>query len=181
MATDAEPPLLPLNIDPLPATDFGAYVTRTLARSSRSSDSATIDQAVLRKCILLASSFLITDTATDPEHGMATWFAGLSRLVDLVIVLHRRNELELDTINCASKACSECWTAGGNWRVLSDCRNHVREIGGKLKRILDPNERTYRGTSLSSDSLFAYLICSRQGNVFMLHSSGSGHWNVFTS
>jgi len=145
MASDGEPPLLPLNIDPIPATDFGSYVTNTLARASRSSDSRTVDQTVLRKCILLASSFLITDTTTDPERGISTWFTGLSRLVDLVIVLHKRDELELETINCASKACSECWTAAGNWTGLSACRSHVRDIGGKLKKILDPNERTYRG------------------------------------
>ncbi|KAF8913917.1 hypothetical protein CPB84DRAFT_1956717 [Gymnopilus junonius] len=135
----------PLNIHHIPPTDFATFVTNTLARASRSSDSTTIDQAILRKCILLASSFLITDTTTDADRGIATWFAGLSRLVDLVIVLHKREELELETINCASKACSECWTAAGNWSGLAECRSRVRDIGGKLKKILDPNERTYRG------------------------------------
>jgi len=145
MASDGEARLLPLDIQPIPATNFGAFVTDTLARGSRGSDAPTIDQKVLQKCILLASSFLVSDTTTDPERGVTTWFAGLSRLVDLVLVLHKRDELELETVNCASKACSECWTAAGNWSGLGECRNRVRDIGGKLKKILDANERTYRG------------------------------------
>ncbi|KDR83723.1 hypothetical protein GALMADRAFT_219553 [Galerina marginata CBS 339.88] len=144
MAPDAEPRLLPLDIDAIPATDFGAFVTDILTRHARASE-CLIDQSVLRKCIDLASSFLVTDTTTDPERGMTTWFAGLSRLVDLVLVLHKREELELETVNSASRACSECWTAAGNWRGLDECRNRVRDIGGKLKKILDTNERTYRG------------------------------------
>ena len=127
----------------LPATDFGAFVINILSRTSPKSE--TIDQKVLRRCIQLASSFLVTDTTTNPERGISTWSVGFCRLVDLVVVLHTRNELELETVSAASKACSECWTAAGNWPGLNECRNRVRDIGGRLKKVLDSNERTYRG------------------------------------
>jgi hypothetical protein len=107
-----------------------------------------IDQNVLRQCINLSSSFLLTDVATNPGAGISTWSTGLNRLVDIVIVLHKRNELEVDTISAASKACSECWTIAGNWRGLDDCRQSVREIGGRLKKVLDPDEHTYGGNQL---------------------------------
>ena len=131
-------------VSQLPATDFGAFVINILSHTSPKSE--TIDQKVLRGCIQLASSFLVTDTTTNPERGISTWSVGFCRLVDLVVVLHTRNELELETVSAASKACSECWTAAGNWPGLNECRNRVRDIGGRLKKVLDSNERTYRGT-----------------------------------
>ena len=85
------------------------------------------------------------DVTSNPEQGISTWHTGLSWLVDLVIVLHKRNELEVETISAASRACSECWTIAGNWRGFDESRQHVREVGGKLKNVLDPNERTYKG------------------------------------
>jgi len=131
----------------MPATNYVSFVTQILARDSRRTKSSTITQTVLRDCINLASSFLVTDTTTDPQEGISTWFLGLDHLVDLVVILHNRNELELETVDCASRACSECWTAAGNWRGLDECRVKLRTIGGKLKKILDPNEKTYKGTS----------------------------------
>lgn len=104
-----------------------------------------MDQELVRRCLGLASSFLITDTAMNPESGLTSWSVGFNRLVDLVVALHARNELELVTINMASRACSECWTAGGSWRGLGQCRAEIRQVGGKLKRLLDPNGRTYKG------------------------------------
>jgi len=91
--------------------------------------------------------------ATNPDDGISTWFTGLARLVDLVIVLHKRDELELETVSAASQACAECWTVAGNWRGFDDCRQRVREVGGRLKIILDPNERTYRGKTSNIFSL----------------------------
>jgi len=108
-------------------------------------NSQSIDQKVLQQSIGLASSFLVTDTTTNPDGGKFTWFVGFSRLVDVVVALHMRGELELETINVASKACSECWTVSGAWRGLEDCKSKVREIASKLKKLLDPNGRTYRG------------------------------------
>jgi len=133
-------------IEPIDPTDFSVFITEVLARHLRDGEpSKGIDQKVLRQCVDLASSFLVTDTATNPERGILTWSTGFNRLVDLVLVLHKRDELELETVSAASRACSECWTVAGNWRGFDECRNTVREIGGKLKMILDENERTYRG------------------------------------
>ncbi|KAF5320781.1 hypothetical protein D9619_000920 [Psilocybe cf. subviscida] len=144
-ADDPFPP-----IPPTPPTDFAAFVTEILARESRASDSTTINQDILRRCLHLASSFFVTDTTTNPERGISTWSSGLNRLVDLVLVLHRRNELALETLDAASRACSECWTAAGSWRVLEEGRTHVREAGQRLKKILDENQRTYKGERIYS-------------------------------
>lgn len=144
MASDVDSRPAALESVPKVSTDFGAFVIATLAHHRRNSPD-TINQDILRRCINLAACFLITDTTINPDHGIATWFAGLSRLVDLVVVLHLRDDLQLETVNAASRACSECWTVAANWRGLDQCRSHVRELGGKLKGILDTNGRTYRG------------------------------------
>lgn len=125
-------------------TDYAQFVLDVLARMTR--DAGAIDQTVLRRAIGLASSYLITDASTNPEGGIATWQTGFNRLVDVVVVLHHRGELELDTFNEASKACSECWSVAGTWRGMEECRVGVKEVAGKLKKLLDePGRRTYQG------------------------------------
>ncbi|KAF8976959.1 hypothetical protein BDQ17DRAFT_1349455 [Cyathus striatus] len=126
-------------------TNYTTFVTETLARSTKASSSPSIDQNILRQCLGLASSFLVTDSTTNHESGISTWFTGFSRLVDIMVALHARNELDLETVNAASKACSECWTAAGSWRGLEECRARVRDIASKLKKLLDPNGRSYKG------------------------------------
>ena len=71
----------------------------------------------------------------------------MNSLVDVVVALHARGELELATLSEASKACSECWTAAGAWRGMEDCREGVRTVGGKLKKLLDEGGRTYKGNA----------------------------------
>lgn len=41
-----------------------------------------------------------------PEGGVDFWFAGLNQLVELILVLHKRDELEIETVNAVSKAAS---------------------------------------------------------------------------
>lgn len=146
-------------MDPTPPTDYSAFILDVLRRtkpqptfpsSSSTSSSNTapiplINQSVLRDCLGLASSFLITDLTTSPEKGLSTWLSGFSNLVDIVVALHVRGELELATISEASKACSECWTAAGTWKGMEDCRDGVRATAGKLKKLLDEGGKTYRG------------------------------------
>lgn len=74
-----------------------------------------------------------------------SWTAGLNRLVDVLIALHSRGELELETVNAASKACSECWTVAGNWRGLEECKETVRRVAARLKGLLDENGSTFGG------------------------------------
>jgi len=139
-----------------PPTDYSAFALDVLkhsvpsSSSSPSSSTTFISQSVLRQCLGLASSFLITDLTTSPEKGLSTWLTGFSRLVDLVVVLHARGELELATLSEASKACSECWTAAGTWRGMEDCRQGVRANAGKLKRLLDEGGKTYQGIGKNS-------------------------------
>ncbi|RDB22697.1 hypothetical protein Hypma_010182 [Hypsizygus marmoreus] len=132
-----------IHMDPLNPTDYGSFVVQVLARSTR--ESQVLDQHVLRQCLGLASSFLVTDATMNPQSGVHSWNTGFTRLVDLLVALHARNELELETVNAASRACSECWSASGAWRGFEDCREGVRAVAAKLKRLLDPSGRTYRG------------------------------------
>ncbi|KAI0081790.1 hypothetical protein K474DRAFT_1694834 [Panus rudis PR-1116 ss-1] len=106
-----------------PATDYNAYIIGTLSRMTRSH--GTLDQTVLQRCLALSSSYLLTDTTMNPSGGLVSWNDGFNRLVDVMSALHARGELQLETINEASKACSECWGVAGGWRELEeakDCR-----------------------------------------------------------
>jgi len=62
-------------------------------------------------------------------------------------VLHSRGELELETMNMASKACSECWGIGGTWKGMIYAREGVRTVALKLKNMLDENG-TYQGQKI---------------------------------
>ena len=104
-----------------------------------------IEQRLLRYYLTMSASFLITDTTMNPEGGLASWSQGFLQLVNVLVALHNRNELELETVNEASKACSECWNVSGSWRGLESGRDTVREVAGKLKSPLDPNGRTFQG------------------------------------
>ncbi|KAG8218453.1 hypothetical protein J3R82DRAFT_4081 [Butyriboletus roseoflavus] len=52
-------------------TDYAQFVLNVLAKMTR--DARAIDQAVLRRAIGLASSYLVTDASTNPDGGIATW------------------------------------------------------------------------------------------------------------
>ena len=123
-------------------TSFDIYVVEVL--NSMTARSTTIDQDVIRKCLGLSSSYLITDTTTNlnPTEGMNSWCVGFRRIVDVLVALHSRGELELETINAASRACSECWTAAGNWIGLGGARECVKKIAAQLKTLLDENSST---------------------------------------
>jgi hypothetical protein len=126
-----------------PATDYGTVVINALARMTR--ESKSVDQNILRHYIGLSSSYLLTDTSMNPERGMTTWTIGFNRLVDVVVALHGVGELEFETVNQASRACSECWTVAGSWRGLDEARETVRGVATKLKKLLDENGKTYKG------------------------------------
>ena len=79
------------------------------------------------------------------EEGVRSWRAGFNRLVDVMVALHTRQEMDVETINAASQACSECWGVAGSWREMDESREGVRAIAGRLRGLLDGNGRTYRG------------------------------------
>jgi len=137
-----------------PPTDY----QRTVIESDNSDDQSSV------RCLLsLASSHLVTDITTNlrtdreaDQHmrgqqaavGLETWAKGFTLLADHIIRLHDANELDLDTLNEASKACSECWMVAASWPagVLGEqSRDVVRRIAAMLRSILDPNRTTYRG------------------------------------
>ncbi|KAF8195867.1 hypothetical protein K438DRAFT_1673763 [Mycena galopus ATCC 62051] len=138
--------------DEIPCTDFSRFVLNAIKSSRTEERPKTLDQSILRTALELSSSFLVTDTSTnsDPQAGSDTWFMGLNQLVDLLVALHARDELEIETVNAASKACSECWTVAGTWRGLEECREGVRKVGAKIKKLLDENGFTYRGEHVYS-------------------------------
>lgn len=126
-----------------PPTDYGAFVVQVLTRMTQ--DSQSIDQTILRQCIGLSPSFLSSDTTMNPDSGIHTWFTGFNQLVDVMVALHLKEELELETLNTASRACSECWSIAGSFRGLEEGTAGVRKVALKLKRLLDPSGTTYRG------------------------------------
>lgn len=95
----------------------------------------------------LAPSYLILDTTTlsSSAMGVRAWMSGFHKLVDVMLALHAREELELETVNCASQSCSECWTMTGSFHGLQEARTGVRSIAARLRGILDPNGIEYKG------------------------------------
>lgn len=148
---------------------FPATMLPTLQRSPTDYQRTVIDadngddQNSVRYLLALASAHLITDVTTNlkPETesdqvtrgqaaavGLETWSKGFYLLADHILRLHDANELHLDTLNEASKACSECWMVAASWPagVLGEqSRDVVRKIAGMLRSILDPNRTTYQG------------------------------------
>ena len=115
------------------------------ALAAMTKNQGVIDQRILRMYLALAASHLVMDSTMNTEGGIASWNTGFHRLVDVCVALNNRGELELETVNEAAKACSECWSTSGAWRGLEQCRDAVREIAEKLKSLLDPNGRTFQG------------------------------------
>jgi len=124
-------------------TDYAAFVLGILGSMTRQSQS--LDQSILRQCLGLASSYLVTDGTMNTERGITTWSVGFTRLVDVMLALHARNELEFETVNAASRACSECWTVTGVWSGLEAGQDGVRNVAAKLRKLLDEGGTTYRG------------------------------------
>nr|GAT59442.1 predicted protein [Mycena chlorophos] len=93
----------------LPVVECTNYARFVVAAVKAATTGLKLNQEVLRTALSLCSSYLVTDTSTndDPTSGSQTWFTGLNQLVDLLVALHARDELEIDTLNAASMACSE--------------------------------------------------------------------------
>lgn len=132
-------------------TNFGKIVVDALAAMTK--NGGAIDQRLLRMYLTMTPSYLVMDTSTNSEGGLATWRTGFVQLVDVLVALQKRGELELETVNAASKACSECWSISGSWRGLDLCKETVREVAGKLKTLLDENGRTFQGQQIYTPTM----------------------------
>ncbi|EJD01164.1 uncharacterized protein FOMMEDRAFT_21608 [Fomitiporia mediterranea MF3/22] len=126
-------------------TNFGKIVVNALAAMTKNGG---IDQRLLRMYLTMTPSYLVMDTSMNSEGGKTSWRTGFMRLVEVLVALHKRGELELETVNEASKACSECWSISGSWRGLEECKETIREVAAKLKTLLDPNGRTFQGQQI---------------------------------
>ena len=67
-------------------------------------------------------------------------------------MLHFNGELEPETMNAASKACSECWMVAEGWEDLGGGKAGVSRAAAQLKGFLGENstfrgEKVYRGVS----------------------------------
>ncbi|KAL6309537.1 hypothetical protein BKA93DRAFT_271380 [Sparassis latifolia] len=146
LALPGPPTAGPPPVSRSPPTDYGVFVVNMLGRMTRTG--GTIDQRVLRRCLGLSSSYLITDTTMNAEHGLNSWHTGFGRLIDVVVALHARGELEVETISKASKSCSECWTVAGLWKETDGSRESVKGVAIRLKELLDGGGKTYRGVRI---------------------------------
>ena len=87
----------------------------------------------------------MTDVTMNPSTGLASWNVGLNRLIDIMVALHKKELLELSTVNAASRACSECWSIAGSWRNMDEVHQCIKHVATKLQALLDENGRTYKG------------------------------------
>jgi len=126
-----------------PQLDYEQTVVKLLRRMT--SEQNQIDQAVLRHFVGLSPSYFILDsTSAGLIAGVHTWQMGFHHLVDVMIALHARKELDLETVNEASRACSECWSVAAGWRI-DEGKECIRNVANRLKTILDENGVEYRG------------------------------------
>ncbi|KAG9127590.1 hypothetical protein FRC07_011908 [Ceratobasidium sp. 392] len=130
---------------PLKAISYEEYVVRVVSQMTK--DKGAIDQGSLRTTMGLAPSYLILDTTTlsSTTVGIQTWASGFHKLVDIMLALHAREQLELATLDTASQSCSECWTMTCSFSGLEEARSGVRSIAARLQSVLDPNGIEYRG------------------------------------
>ncbi|KAF8529029.1 hypothetical protein BU17DRAFT_37396 [Hysterangium stoloniferum] len=128
----------------MPHIDFHSAVNNTLSNMTRTS--GVIDQTTLCRLLSLTPAYLILDTTINSQGGLGRWSDGFDCLVDVLLALHKKEQLETNTISEASKACSECWSVVGSYSGLpSESREVVRRIGSRLKTILDKDGFRYRG------------------------------------
>ncbi len=64
----------------------------------------------------------------------------------VIIALHRRGELDLETLNEASKACAEAWSICGSWRGLDNGKTAIGSMSTRLREnVLDEDGVSYKG------------------------------------
>ncbi|KZO98185.1 hypothetical protein CALVIDRAFT_479224 [Calocera viscosa TUFC12733] len=109
-----------------------------------------VDQTLLRRWLTLTPTFLLLDSSSHPSpSGLLSWQLGLQALINLMLALHTRNQLEWETMNAASRALAECWSICLCWTGMELAKGAVQGAGGKLKAVLDRDDPTrYKGRPL---------------------------------
>lgn len=133
----AEPLQIP-ELDKLPPTDYGKFVVDAISHMTRNPlSNGRLNQENLRNCLAMASSFMIADTTLNSESGIDSWTTGFKHLVELLLHLHRKGDLDPATMGMSIRACYECWVAIGSFQNLDRGRAVVQECGSKLRACLD--------------------------------------------
>ncbi|KIO25024.1 hypothetical protein M407DRAFT_25664 [Tulasnella calospora MUT 4182] len=119
--------------------------------SNMTQNGGSIVQADLRKLIALSPSYLIVDSTVHPNaaDGVNQWALGLNRLCEVIIALHRKEELELETLNETSRACAEAWSITSSWRGMERGKAVIGDLSARLREhVLDPDGLTYKGEAI---------------------------------
>ncbi|KAG9012653.1 hypothetical protein FRB94_005263 [Tulasnella sp. JGI-2019a] len=136
----------------MPGMSIGPNYNSTVIHIlGRISASGTIDQTKLRQLVILAPSYLVLDSTTYPTtaEGVAEWSQGMNRICDVVIALHRKSALDLETLNEVSRSCAESWVICGSWRGLDSGRTAIQRVAGRLKEnVLDADGVRYKGETV---------------------------------
>jgi len=145
------PPSFP-PLDPSTNFTYERGVLSALARMREPPPSGgppgPIDQLRLQRWLALAPSYLMHDhaTAPSPEEGVLAWAQGVHALVGVLQHLHARGELQWETMDCASRAFAESWSAARCWLGMERAREAILAAGERLRGLLDREDSTrYRG------------------------------------
>ncbi|KZT53313.1 hypothetical protein CALCODRAFT_520150 [Calocera cornea HHB12733] len=146
------PPAQPLLQIPDPATNFNYHrgVIFALSQMGEPTEGSgpprVIDQVGVRRWLGLAPSYLMHDQGISQESGLLGWAQGVHLLVGVLQVLHQRGELEWETIDSASRALAESWSAANCWTGMDIAKGAIQAAGGRLVGCMDPEDRTrYKG------------------------------------
>lgn len=126
--------------------NFNETVLKVLSKMTQNGGS--IIQTDLRKLIALAPSYLIVDSTVheNAADGVNQWALGFNRLCEVTVALHRKGELELETLNETSRACAEAWSIASSWRGMERGKTVIGDISGRLREnVLDPDGLSYKG------------------------------------
>jgi len=126
--------------------NFQEGVNRALSRMTAAHNA--IDQVRLRYWLSLSPSFLMLDVSTTspPTLGIERWKNGLHSLVNVVVALHAKDQLEFETIDEAARALAQCWSITLGWTGMDYAQVSVQQVGEKLTSVLDIDDRSrYKG------------------------------------
>ncbi|EJU06403.1 hypothetical protein DACRYDRAFT_92421 [Dacryopinax primogenitus] len=151
-----QPP--PSNVHPPdPSTNFTyqrgvlSAISRMRAPAPGNTAPGPVDQALLRRWLVLAPSYLMHDQSisTSPEEGVLAWAEGMHALVGVLQMLHSQGVLEWETMDTASRAFAESWSAAKCWTGMERAKEAIQAAGRRLRALLDPQDYVrYRGRRL---------------------------------
>ncbi|KAG8983603.1 hypothetical protein FRB90_005876 [Tulasnella sp. 427] len=114
--------------------------------SNMTQNGGSIVQKDIRQLIALSPSYLIVDSTVHQTDGVSQWALGLNRICE---TLHRKGELELETLNEMSRACAEAWSITSSWRGMEKGKTVIGDLSARLREnVLDPDGLSYKGEAI---------------------------------